>query len=436
VSFPIFLLCTFVLLARPQDILTFLQPIHPALLVTALAVGSSALGGRLKDLSTALSTPEAKRYLLLYLIMIVGIPFATHRRLAFEGVLLGYSVNIIFFLLLVSHVDSLQRLKSIAWIVSLSTLMYSVIGGILHIGDSGGGRFEVLGTSFDPNDTAYVLVSMFPISLYFVRFNEGLLRRTIAAVVVCSSIAIILLTGSRGGVMALAAVLLIMFFTTTGGIGKGYKTLFLILLCLTWVIVGDQVDVDRYLTLLDLSSDYNVTTDEGGRIELWEAGIGLALANPITGVGVNCFEFAYFLAREAAGNTYLRWHTIHNSFLQIASEVGLVGFFIYLSISVRSFLTFLQISRVQRAARSNLQEFAEMSALGGVMLLGFLGLLVSGFFLSQGYSIFTTLYFALAAALVRLHHAMRLASTGAPQAESGTGGTRTFDARTARRMLP
>jgi hypothetical protein len=36
------------------------------------------------------------------------------------------------------------------------------------------------------------------------------------------------------------------------------------------------------------------------------------------------------------------------------------------------------------------------------MLLGFAGLLVSGFFLSQGYSIFATLYFALAAAMARL----------------------------------
>ena len=43
-----------------------------------------------------------------------------------------------------------------------------------------------------------------------------------------------------------------------------------------------------------------------------------------------------------------------------------------------------------------------MSALGGLMLLGFVGLLVSGFFLSQGYSIFSTLYFALAAAMGRL----------------------------------
>jgi hypothetical protein len=36
------------------------------------------------------------------------------------------------------------------------------------------------------------------------------------------------------------------------------------------------------------------------------------------------------------------------------------------------------------------------------MLLGFTGLMISGFFLSQGYSIFVTLYFALAACLERL----------------------------------
>jgi hypothetical protein len=36
------------------------------------------------------------------------------------------------------------------------------------------------------------------------------------------------------------------------------------------------------------------------------------------------------------------------------------------------------------------------------MLIGFAGLLASSFFLSQGYSIFSTLYFALAAAVERL----------------------------------
>lgn len=43
-----------------------------------------------------------------------------------------------------------------------------------------------------------------------------------------------------------------------------------------------------------------------------------------------------------------------------------------------------------------------MSAMGAYMLLGFIGLLVSGFFLSQAYSILSTLYFGMAAVMARL----------------------------------
>ncbi len=405
-SFKLFLLCSFVLLARPQDLFAFLQPMRPALVVTLLAIGALLFSGRLKEISAALSTPEAKRYLLFYLIMIVGIPFAYHRRLAFEGVFLGYSINVLFFLLVVSHVDSLEKLKSIAWVICLSTLMYSVIGGILQIGDAEGERFEVGGTNFDPNDTAYVLASLFPLCAYFLRSGERLVKRVVAFVGVFSAIAIILFTGSRGGILALGAVLLIVFLTNTSGIGKGYKILFVIMLALTWLLIGDRIDVERYLTLSDISSDYNVAA-EGGRFELWRAAIALTFANPITGVGVGCFEFAYFLARELAGNSYLRWHTVHSSFLQVASEVGLVGFFVFVIINVRSLFTFLRISRTQGALQSPPHESGEISALGGLMFLGFVGLLVSGFFLSQGYSIFSTLYFALAAAIGRLQGALR-----------------------------
>jgi len=39
-------------------------------------------GGRLKEISAVLSMAESKRYFLFFLIMIVGIPFAYHKRLA------------------------------------------------------------------------------------------------------------------------------------------------------------------------------------------------------------------------------------------------------------------------------------------------------------------------------------------------------------------
>jgi putative inorganic carbon (HCO3(-)) transporter len=419
--FRLFLLCAFVLLARPQDLLTFLQPMRPALVVTALALAAFVFGGRLKELVISLSMPESKRYLLFFAIMILGVPFANHQGQAFWGVFSGYSVNVLFFLLLTSQVNSIQRLKSLAWVMCLSTLTYAVFGGILQLPAFGEGRFAVVSGSFDPNDTAYVLVSLFPPCLYFVRYGEGLLTRVVAVAAVCCAIAVILLTGSRGGIVALGTVLTLALVTTKGDIEKGYKILFILMLAGTWLLLTDRVDVERYLTLSEISADYNVTGEEG-RLTLWQGAIELALANPLTGVGVNCFEYGYFLAREAAGNPYLRWHSVHNSLLQVAAEVGLVGFAVFLAINVRSLLTLYRVSKTPRAQRLDSRDAKELAALGGLMFLGFVGLLMAGFFLSQGYSIFSTLYFALAAAITGIQGAMRPELPAVAGADARTDG--------------
>jgi O-antigen ligase len=416
-SFRLFLLCSFVLLGRPQDILPFLQPLRPALVLTALAMGAFVFGGHRQELSAALSTPESKRYLLFYLIMIVGIPFAYHRRIAFESIFEGYVVNMLFFVLLVSQVTSLQRLKSLVWVICLCTVMYSVFGGVLQSFDSV--RFQVVGNMLDPNDTAFLLVSLFPLCLYVVRFDEGLLKRLVAVAAIIGSMAVILNTGSRGGILGFGAVLLILLLTKAGGIGKSFKGLIVVMFVSTLLFFRDTIDLERYLTLTDLSSDYNVTS-EGGRLPLWQAAIDLSFANPVTGVGVNCFTWAHYLAKKAAGESYLREHVIHNSFLQVASEVGLIGFGIFVLINLRSVFTFVRMSRLRLQTQS--REASEISALSGFMLLGFVGLLVSGFFLSQAYSLYFTLYFALAAVMGRLQAGIEATRGAADTSERYVGG--------------
>ena len=408
-SFRLFLLCSFVLLGRPQDVLTFLQPLRPALVLTVLAMAAMVIGGRRQELSAALSMPESKRYWLFYFIMIVGVPFAYHKRVAFEGVLEAYVVNMLFFVLLVFHVTSLQRLKSLVWVICLCALMYSVFGGLLQAGNVGAGRFRLAGKMFDPNDTAYVLVSLLPLCLSVVRFANGPLKRLVAVVAILSGIAIVLQTGSRGGLVGLGAVLLILLLTKAGGIGKAHKCLIVVMLVSALLVFGDLINVERYLTLTDISSDYNVSS-RGGRLELWQAAIDFSFANPLTGVGVNCYPWAHFLARAGVGDTYLQYHVVHNSFLQVSAEMGLIGFGVFTLINVRSFATFSRLSRLQVQPESS--EAIEIRTLSGFMLLGFAGLLVTGFFLSQGYSIFFTLYFALAAAMTRLQ-AGSAASIGA-----------------------
>src|SRR6266853_169360 len=403
-SFRLFLVCSFFLLGRPQDILTFLQPARPTLVLTILAVGAMVFGGHRKELSAALSMPESKRYLLFYLIMIVGIPFASHRGLAFQGVFVTYIVNVLFFVLLVSQVTSLQRLKSLVWVICISTVTYSVFGGLLQSGSGGDGRFQVSGSAFDANDTAYVLLSLFPLCLYFIRFDDGMLKKLVAIAAVFSAVAVVLATGSRGGILGLGTVLLVLLLTKTGGIKTSHKVFLVVMLASTFLLMRDRIDVDRYLALSDVSSDYNVSS-EGGRIELWQSAVDLSLANPITGVGVECYPFAHLRARQLAGESFLRWQYTHNSFLQVATEVGLAGFAVFVLINLRSLFTFLRISRIRIEPEA--REASEIRVLGGLMLLGFAGLLVSGFFLSQGYSIFSTLYFALAAATVRLQATLR-----------------------------
>ncbi len=405
-SFKIFLLCAFVVLGRPQDLLPVLQPFRLALVLTLLSLVAMVFGARRNELSAALTTTEAKRYLLFFAIMVFGIPFAHHRRFAYEGIVNDYLPNVLLFCVLVYQITTFERLKSFVWIICLCTLMYSVFGGLLQVQSIGGERVRLVGQMFDPNDTAFLLVSLFPLTLYFLRSTERLWKRIVATVAFLSAIAMILLTSSRGGVLGLGAILLVLLFMQTAGIGRAYKVLIALALVSTWFLVEDKVDVDRYKTLTDVSKDYNLTS-EGGRVALWKEAIYLTVTNPLTGVGVNCFASASYYARLAAGGTYQTWHAAHNSFLQVSADVGLIGFTVFLLMIIRSLRTFAEISKLPQ--RGEAPETRDQRALGALLVLGFTGLLVTGFFLSQGFSVLFTIYFGLAAAMARIRSASHTA---------------------------
>lgn len=381
------------MLGRPQDLLPVLQPLRPALLLTALTLLAVIFSGGQK-LSNAFSLKEAKRFLFFIAIMIFGIPFAFHRRVAFESVFLGYSVNILFFLFLTSEVDSLKKLKSLVLIISLSNFLFSFFGYFL--GSFHGGRFGIYGSMFDENDIAYVLVSLFPLSLFYLLSNQGLLKKALGITVICSSIIVILMSGSRGGLLGLTTVLAILLLTKFGGMKKSQKILTIGLIIGVYFVIKDRINIERYLTLLEIGSDYNIS-DETGRTQIWKKAIMLMFYHPITGVGVECFSMALGYMREGMGLQPI-WQATHNAFLQIGAEVGLIGFVVFILINLRSLLTFLYISKIKAMS----SEAHEIRILAGLMFLGFIGHLVTANFLSQGYSSYFVLYFALAGIIRRL----------------------------------
>jgi O-antigen ligase len=394
-AFSLFLIWIFVLVGRPQDFVEPLAALRPALVFGLLTAGLTVLGNKKLSFSELTRLKEGKLYLLFYAVMMAGIPFAYYRREAFTYTFVNYLVNMLFFYFFLVHVDSFAKLKKVLFTISLCTLIYGAAS--LSLGAFAEGRFS-FGAMHDSNDLAFFLLSLFPLSLYFVVNREGAWKKLIALAASAVSLLVILLTGSRGGFLGLAVAIAVLLFSKTVTVRPWLKFLTVGLFLIIATLSVHKINAERYASLKEIGSDYNVTSEEG-RLGIWKRGIRFVASRPLTGVGVNCFPMALGYAREAEGEAP-KWQVAHNAYLQIAAEVGLVGFFLFGSLILQTRRMFLYGNGTGSAIAGE----PEVDSLRGLLNAAFAGCLVTGFFLSQGYSILFTLFFSMAAALRALSH--------------------------------
>jgi O-antigen ligase len=394
-SFFIFRLLTFVLLGRPQDFFPILASLRMALVLTLILLALTILGYKKKTSEGIFNFKMSKKYAFFYLTMILGIPFAYFRRAAFDYVFLIYLSNMLFFYFCFIYIDSIKKLKSIIYVICFSVLFYGALSWAKGGFNDPTGRLS-FGEMYDSNDLAYLLVSLFPLSLIFIINKEGLFKKILGITTFGISVIVILLTGSRGGVLSLAVVFTILLFKYGRTVKLSYKISLLAISLVMIALYSSKINTERYESIREVGSDYNVTAEDG-RLAIWAKGIQLALSNPITGVGVDCFPKAIGEMRAALGE-HPRWQPAHNAYVQVAAEVGLIGFFIFssmisgtlksLSLCIRSEITSPQAKEFKSIAMS--------------IQIGFIGSLVSAFFLTQAYSILFTLFFALAVVMRKL----------------------------------
>jgi putative inorganic carbon (HCO3(-)) transporter len=389
-SFYTLIILTFILLGRPQDFFFWLAPLRLALAFTFITLATTIFGKKRSTWNVIFNSSEGKKYILLYLIMILGIPFALYRYLAFDSVL-GYSVNILFFFFCLIQINTIEKLKAMIFTTCCSALFYSTLS--LTMSEPGSERFSY-GTMYDPNDLAYVLVSLLPLSIYFITQKNYFIKRMFGLATIGVSLITIFLTGSRGGFLGLISIIMLLIFTKVTGINRPQKIALVIISIVLFAIFGNTGDKDRYKSLMEVSSDYNVTSEEG-RISLWRMGIGVALSHPVTGVGVNCSAQAIGDLRVTRGELSSKWQTVHNSFIEIAAETGLIGFILFNSMIIGTFKRF-SLYRKSEITSPHAKEFQYIAA---ALQFGFIGSLVAAFFLSQAYSFIFALFFALSAVM-------------------------------------
>lgn len=281
------------------------------------------------------------------------------------------------FLVMVRIVDSDSRLNRVITIFSLCAVLmalhtiynYFILGETYTILSRGFGIES--GIFADPNDLALLFNACLPYLLFAtIKAKQKFLP--LAGVI--AVITAVMLTQSRGGFLGLCAVGLgfLMFIAKTH---KGYIPLIVTISILFWLLASD-IYKERISSITDWEADEQ-TGLTGTRLDAWKVVFNAALENPVFGVGAGCSLYL-------AGSEMSDWHQVHNSFLQIFSELGLIGFVIYLLLYLLPYRQLIKMTRVELP-----ELFLTRSK---IIIVSLLSYAVTALFLPQGYSpIFYTL---------------------------------------------
>jgi O-antigen ligase len=289
--------------------------------------------------------------------------------------------------------------------------LYCVV--ILAEFDAGTGRLASL-VYYDANDLGMLLACTLPLSAYFARHARRAASRAAAVATLVLFVFAIARTGSRGAFLGLIAAGVVLVVRRGPGTARRVATVAAVVAVLAlgagaryWGTIG---------TILHPTRDYNWSGgSDAGRMAIWARGAGYVADRPLTGVGLAAFPVAEgTLSRIAARQEYgrgVKWSAAHNSFVQVAAELGVPGLLVFCAMLAVAFGTARRLARDAAAApRHAARRGSELAHAHAAAVAAFV---VSGSFLSQAYAPY--LYFMLGM-IIGLDASVRaeLAASAAP----------------------
>ena len=384
-SFFLFLVWTFIIVARPQDYMSFLVPARPVLVMTILTL-LAMFFDKTVSFRSLFGARELKLVLAFYLVMIASIPFAVNRGVAFRFAFIAMPSVLLYFSAAIIQVNSLKRLNRVMAVIAMSLL----VSASFYAADALARRgFRVtVGQTYDPNDIAMLFATFIPAALYLLFGPYGIKMKMVSAAAVLLAAAGIMLSGSRGGFLAFAVILVTFLLSRAPRIRAFARIGIVALLALVFI---------NYFAIVEgrfqnFGEDYNFS-EENGRLNIWKQNLVLIAQNPVLGSGAGCSDVALGLYRAEVGGTQA-WQVSHSSLLQFAVDNGIPAFIVFLVLNILAIANVRRIRRDRGHPLSNVAFFVELS---------FYGFWVGGLLLSHAYSINLFLLLGISAALRLLY---------------------------------
>jgi O-antigen ligase len=361
------LLFTFVLFYRPYEYIPLPATLAFWLATLTLIVYFPAQLGAEGSLTAR--PREVNLVLLFCLAGLLSIPFAKESPAEAWATFSNIFIRaILIFLVIVNVVRTERRLR---WLLLL-TLGSGVVMAAGALSDYASGRLTVegyrvegrIGGIFEnPNEMALHLVTMLPIAVALAVGSRGFLKKALYGGAAALLMAGIVVTYSRGGFLAMAAAFLVLAWTL------GRKNRFAVLtaallLTIALLLIAPGGYGARILSIYDRRLDAFGSAD--ARQQLLMSSIIVALRNPLFGVGMGNFVFVSPRSMEA-----------HNAYTQVAAEMGLGGFAVYVLYVVSPLRRLLAVAResfeVRRTSHFYYLAVGLAASLVGYMVASFFG---------------------------------------------------------------
>jgi putative inorganic carbon (HCO3(-)) transporter len=393
VSYAGLFLFSLLLFFRPYELspsLLFLSSAAFWIAVLTLAIflpTQLALEGNLTD-----RPKEVNLVLLLVLMALLSIPLAIDPALAWDTFFNKEFIRaVLMFVVLVNVVRTEKRLKALIFL-SLAVTVYLSVHALR---DYMAGRFTgfemriwgALGGMFgNPNDLAIHLVTMVPIAIGLLLASRNLAKKAMYGICALLALGAVVVTFSRGGFLGLMFALGVLAWK----LGRRHRFIMTIVMAVVLALFLVAAPGNYGLRMASIfNSDLDSSGSAQSRTELLKISAKVALRHPLLGIGMGNFSIVGIHDQVS-----------HNSYTQVATEMGLAAAVFYVMLLVVPIKRLRQIERETIDADRKMKRFYYLS-IG--LQAGLIGYMASSFFASVAYQFYAYYLVGYAICLRRIY---------------------------------
>jgi O-antigen ligase len=286
--------------------------------------------------------------------------------------------------------DSKKVFAAVGYGAAVSALLLAVTNRYY------GGRATSLGSLANANEVAFHIAFGLPFLVLLISRVKVICKLPLIAIALLS-LALSVKTASRGGLIITAAIIGVALLKVS--FVNKFK---IVAVCAVGIVVAllavDKNQLERYKTIFnaDSSSAEALSAKESADIRKHklEQSVELTLEHPAVGVGMGAFIPAAAEMSKQKGE-HQDWQASHNSYTQISSETGVIGFIIISAALMFSLSALLKLHRTAR--RLHLNEVRSMAL---CMLLSSLALVIHFFFDAIAYEFYLPMVAGLSTSLI------------------------------------